>query len=73
MRQPKPQPLRLRQADAATPKGNGFQATITYANGVGISSAESYPTKADAISAAAMKLLDMPERLEAFDAADADI
>ena len=58
---------------SATPKGNGFQATITYADGVGISSAESYPTKAEAISAAAMKLLDMPERLEAFDAADADI
>lgn len=58
---------------SATPKGNGFQATITYANGVGISLAESYPTKAEAISAAAMKLLDMPERLEAFDAADADI
>jgi len=58
---------------SATPKGNGFQATITYANGVGISSAESYPTKAEAISAAAMKLLDMPERLEAFDVAGADI
>ena len=58
---------------SATPKGNGFQATITYANGVGISSAESYPTKAEAISAAAMKLLDMPERLEAFDAAVASV
>ena len=58
---------------SATPKANGFQATITYASGVGISSAESYPTKAEAILAAAIKLLDMPERLEAFDAAGADI
>ena len=53
---------------SATPKGNGFQATVTYSNGVGISSAETYPTQAEAITAAALKLLDMPARLEEFDA-----
>ncbi|WP_239807421.1 hypothetical protein [Croceicoccus hydrothermalis] len=57
---------------SAMPKGNGFQATVTYANGVSISSAEAFPTKAKAISAAAMKLLDMPDRLEEFDAPDAN-
>ena len=57
---------------SATPKGNGFQATVTFSNGVGISSLESYPTKAEAITAAAMKLLDMPKRLEEFDATEID-
>lgn len=52
---------------SATPKGNVFQATVTYSNGVAVSSSESYPTKAEAITAAALKLLDMPERLEQFD------
>ena len=56
---------------SATPKGNGFQATVTYSSGVSISSAEAFPTKAEAISAAAMKVLDMPDRLEEFDASDA--
>ena len=57
---------------SATPKDNGFQATVTYSNGVSISSAEAFPTKAEAISAAAMKVLDMPDRLEKFDASDAE-
>jgi hypothetical protein len=57
---------------SATPKGNGFQATVTYSNGVSISSAEAFPTKAEAISAAAMKVLDMPDRLEEFDAPSVD-
>jgi hypothetical protein len=56
---------------SATPKGNGFQATVTYSNGVSISSAEAFPTRAEAISAAATKVLDMPERLEQFDTPDA--
>ena len=51
----------------ATPKGNGFQATIIFPGGVSTSSAESYPTIAEAIAAAAMKLIEMPERLEALD------
>lgn len=55
---------------SATPKGNGFQATVTFASGVSISSAEAFPTKSEAISAAALKLLDMPERLECLDAPD---
>ena len=57
---------------SATPKGNGFQATVTFSNGVGISSSESYPTQAEAITAAALKLLDMPKRLEEFDATEID-
>lgn len=55
---------------STTPKGNGYQATVTYPNGVSISSAETYPTIAEAMTAAAMKLLDMPERLEALDRAE---
>ncbi len=53
---------------SATPKGNGYQATVTFPDdGVSISSAETYPTIAEAMTAAAIKLLDMPERLEAMD------
>ena len=39
---------------------------------VGISSSESYPSQAEAITAAALKLLDMPKRLEEFDATEID-
>ena len=53
---------------SATPKGNGFQATVAFAGGVSISSRETYPTRSEAITAAAFKLLDMPGRLEALDA-----
>jgi hypothetical protein len=49
---------------SATPKGNGYQATVTLPDGVSISSAETYPTVAEAITAAALKVLEMPERLE---------
>lgn len=53
---------------SATPKGNGYQATVTFPHdGVSISSAETYPTIAEALTAAALKLLDMPERLAAMD------
>lgn len=52
---------------SATPKGNGYQATVTFSDGVSMSSAETYPTIAEAMTAAALKLLDMPERLEALD------
>ena len=51
---------------SATPKGNGYQATVTFPDGVSMSSAETYPTIAEAIAAAARKLLDMPDRLEAL-------
>lgn len=50
----------------ATPKGNGFQATITFSNGVSISSAEAFPSEAEAILAAAEKLLQMPDRVQRF-------
>ena len=52
---------------SATPQGNGFQGTITYSYGVSICSAETYPTIAEAIPAAAIKMLEMPERLEEID------
>ena len=52
---------------SGTPKGNGYQATVTFPDGVSISSEETYPTIAEAIAAAAIKLLDMPERLATFD------
>ena len=55
---------------SATPKGNSYQATVTYSDGIAISSAEAFPTQAEAISAAALRLLDMPERLERFDASE---
>ena len=65
--------IRRKQSDmptitlSATPKGNGYQATVTFSDGVSMSSAETYPTIAEAMTAAALKLLDMRERLEALD------
>jgi hypothetical protein len=41
---------------------------VTYPDGIAMSSAEAFPMQAEAISAAALRLLDMPERLERFDA-----
>jgi hypothetical protein len=55
---------------SATPKGNGFQAALTFPNGVSVISAEAFATKSEAVSAAALKLLGMPERFEGLDAAD---
>ncbi|MES1972807.1 MAG: hypothetical protein V4472_10140 [Pseudomonadota bacterium] len=52
---------------SATPKGNGFQATVSFDGFVTISSAETYPSISEAITAAAVKLLDMPERVAALD------
>ena len=40
---------------------------MEYRDGIAMSSAETYPTIAEAITAAAIKLLDMPKRLEAMD------
>ncbi len=54
---------------SAMPKGNGYQATVTFPDGVSINSAETYPTIGEAIAAAAMKLLDMPDRLARLDQA----
>lgn len=53
---------------SATPMGNGFQSTVTFAGGVSISSADTFPTQSEAIAAAALKLLDMPNRLDELDA-----
>ncbi|MGY3441317.1 hypothetical protein [Bradyrhizobium sp. USDA 4473] len=55
---------------SATPKGNGYQATVSFPDGVTMSSAETYPTIAEAIAAAATKLLGMTDRLEALDQLD---
>jgi hypothetical protein len=52
---------------SATPTGNGYQAAVSFPNGVSISSAETYPTIAEAITAAALKLIGMTGRLEALD------
>ena len=51
---------------SATPKDKSYQATVTFPGGVSISSEETYPTIAEALTAAAIKLLDMPERLARF-------
>lgn len=56
---------------SATPRGNGYQATVTFPDGVSVSSEETYPTIAEAITAAAIKLLNMPERLATLDQAGA--
>jgi hypothetical protein len=58
---------------SATPKGNGYQATVTFPDGVSISSAETYSSIAEAMTAAATKLLDMPERLEALDCLETSV
>ena len=51
----------------ATPKDNGFQATVAYSYGVSMSSAEIYPTRSEAIAAAAIKMFEVPKRLDEFD------
>lgn len=51
---------------SATPKSNGYQATVTFPHGASISSAEAFPSIPEAVAAAARKLLDMPERIEAL-------
>ncbi len=40
---------------------------MTFSDDVSMSSAETYPTIAEAMAAAALMLLDMPERLQALD------
>ena len=55
---------------SATPKGNAYQATVPLPDGVSISSAETYPSIAEAVTAAAMKLFDMPKRLEPLDCSE---
>lgn len=52
---------------SATPKSIGYQTTVTFPDGISISSQETYPTIAEALTGAARKLLDMPERLAALD------
>jgi hypothetical protein len=48
------------------PKGNGYQATVTLPDGASMSSAESYPSIREATTAAAIKLLALPERIAAI-------
>lgn len=50
---------------SATPKGNGYQATVIFADGVSMSSAGIYPSITE-VAVGAMKLLNMPDRLEAL-------
>jgi hypothetical protein len=56
-----------RIALTAAPTGNGFQGTITYFRAVSISSAETFPTLVEAITAAAIKMLELPGRTEKID------
>ena len=58
---------------SASPKGNGYQATIAFSDGVSISSAEAFPTIGDAVAAAATKLLEMPDRLADLDSQSSEI
>jgi len=55
---------------SATPKGQWLSGDGELPDGVFISSTESYPTIGEAMAAAALKLLDMTDRLEALDRAD---
>ena len=48
---------------SASPSGNGFQATVSYPSGVSMASAETWPSEAEALAAAARKMLAIPERL----------
>jgi len=52
---------------SASPKGNGYQATISFSDGVSISSAEAFPSIGEAVAAAATKLINMPDRLTELD------
>lgn len=52
---------------SATPSSNGYLATVSYDGWVEINSAETYPTIAEAITAAAIKMPGVPKRLEAMD------
>jgi hypothetical protein len=52
---------------SAAPTGSGYQGTIAYSRAVSISSAETFPPLVEGITAAAIKMLEMPERLEEID------
>ena len=53
--------------------GWGPPQTVTFSHGVSISSTETYPSIAEAMTAAVLKLLDMPERLQALDRSEMPI
>lgn len=48
---------------SALHSGDGFQAKVSYSSGVSMASAETWPSEAEALAAAACKMLAMPERL----------
>jgi len=52
---------------SAAPRGSDYQQAISYSYGVSICSAQTFPTLMEAISAAAIKMFEMPERLEEID------
>lgn len=53
---------------SASPSSDGFQATVSYSSGLSMASAETWPSEAEALAAAARKMLAMPERLQRLDA-----
>ena len=54
-------------APSAAPRGHGYQVTIAYSRAVSISSAETFPTLVEAITASAIKMLELPGRTEKID------
>ncbi len=54
-------------APSAAPGGHGYQVTIAYSRAVSIGSAETFPTLVEAITAAAIKMLELPGRTEKID------
>lgn len=54
-------------AFSAAPTGNGYQGTITCSRDVSVSSAATFPTLVEAITAAAIKMLELPRGTEKID------
>ncbi len=53
---------------SAKPSGNSYVATLTYPDaGVSMCSTDTFPSIEEAIIAAALKLLSMPDRLKRMD------
>ena len=52
---------------STTLMATGYQATVTFPDGVSVSSVEIYSSQSEAVTAAAAKLLEMPGRISALD------
>jgi hypothetical protein len=56
-----------RIALSSAPTGNGYQGTIAFSRAVSISSAETFPTLVEAITGAAIKVLELPGQTQKID------